>query len=147
MCVLLSPCSQLTEEISSCSVCLEAVKDPVRLLCGHWSCKLCVLSFRDQNGLTADYSCKKCGKGTETDQDLQSVLLEKKIKRCEMETEKLQAEKETFQAEKEKFQAEKETFELKKRKLALEIQLLEQKGSYTNNNQGVVFSTTRIPYI
>ena len=85
------------------------------------------------------------------DQDLQSVLLEKTIKRVEMETEKLQAEKEklqaeketfqaekeTFQAEKEKFQAEKEKsqaekekFELEKRKLALEIQSLEQKGSY-----------------
>ncbi|XP_036967400.1 uncharacterized protein LOC119026869 isoform X1 [Acanthopagrus latus] len=179
---------QLTEEISSCSVCEEAVKDPVPLLCGHQSCKQCVPSFWDQYSSTAVYPCKTCGRrfkgepehqthsednkknlnlpsasrpapqnttgpaGREKrDQDLQSVLLEKTIKRVEMETEKLQAEKEklqaeketfqaekeTFQAEKEKFQAEKEKsqaekekFELEKRKLALEIQSLEQKGSY-----------------
>ncbi|XP_030287418.1 uncharacterized protein LOC115590264 [Sparus aurata] len=145
----------------SCSVCEEAVKDPVPLLCGHWSCKQCVYSFRDEYGETANYSCKKCGRRPETDQDLQSVLLEKKIKRVEMETEKLQAEKETFQAEKETFQAEKETFqaekeklqaekeafELEKRKLTLEIQSLEQKGKYTNNDQGDVIPKTRIPYI
>ncbi|KAM8747173.1 uncharacterized protein AB9X84_015283 isoform 2-T2 [Acanthopagrus schlegelii] len=132
--------SQLTEEISSCSVCEEAVKDPVPLLCGHQSCKQCVLSFRDQNSSTADYSCKKCGRRPETDQDLQSVLLEKKIKRVEMETEKLQAEKE-------KLQAEKEKFELEKRKLALEIQALELNGSYTNYDHGVMIPKTRIPYI
>ncbi|XP_036967432.1 uncharacterized protein LOC119026885 isoform X2 [Acanthopagrus latus] len=139
--------SQLTEEISSCSVCEEAVKDPVPLLCGHQSCKQCVLSFRDQNSSTADYSCKKCGRRPETDQDLQSVLLEKNIKRVEMETEKLQAEKEKLEAEKETFQAEKEKFELEKRKLALEIQALELNDSYTNYDHGVVIPKTRIPYV
>ncbi|XP_073331097.1 uncharacterized protein [Pagrus major] len=169
--------SQLTEDSSSCSVCEEAVRDPVRLLCGHRSCKQCVCSFWDRYGSTADDPCKKCGKrfrGDQTDteddnknlnlpsaprpapenttepvgrekrdQDLQSVLLEKTIKRVEMETEKLQAEKEKLQAEKEKsqaekekLQAEKEKFKLEKRKLALEIQLLEQQGKYTNYDHG-----------
>ncbi|XP_030287435.1 E3 ubiquitin-protein ligase TRIM39-like [Sparus aurata] len=195
--------SQLTEEISSCSVCEEAVRDPVRLLCGHWSCKQCSHSFWEQYGSTADYSCKTCGRrfkgepehqtdseddkknlnlpsasrpapqnssgpaGREKrDQDLRSVLLEKTIKRVEMETDKLQAEKEWLQAEKEKSQAEKEwlqaekeksqaekekshaekeKFELEKRKLALEIQSLEQKGKYTNNDQGVLIPNKENP--
>ena len=97
------------------------------------------------------------------DQDLQSVLLEKTIKRVEMETEKLQAEKgsfqaekeklqaekekfqaekEKFQAEKEKSQAEKEKFELEKRKLALEIQSLEQKGIYNPYTHSYTFPHT-----
>ncbi|XP_073331099.1 uncharacterized protein [Pagrus major] len=153
--------SQLTEDSSSCSVCEEDVKDPVRLLCGHWSCKQCVCSFWDRYGSTADDPCKKCARRSERDQDLQSVLLEKKIKRVEMETEKLQAEKEKSQvekeklqtereksqAEKEKLQAEKEKFELEKMKLALEIQLLEQQGKHTNYDHGVLIPNKGIPYI
>lgn len=53
--------------------------------------------------------------------DLQAVLLKKEIKRVEMETEKLRVEKE----------------KLEKRKLALKIQLLERKASYTIENDSV----------
>ncbi|XP_030287417.1 uncharacterized protein LOC115590263 [Sparus aurata] len=150
--------SQLTEEISSCSVCEEAVKDPVRLLCGHRSCKQCVLSFRDQNGSAADYSCKTCGKKfrgepehqTDSEDDKKNLNLPSASRPAPQNTtgpagrekrdldlrsvllvktiKRVEMETEKLQAEKEKLQVEKEMVDLKKRKLTLEIQLLEQKG-------------------
>ncbi|XP_028420451.1 NACHT, LRR and PYD domains-containing protein 12-like [Perca flavescens] len=45
--------SELTGEPSSCPICMEALSDPVRLTCGHWSCKQCGSS---------DNLCAKCGK-------------------------------------------------------------------------------------
>ncbi|XP_031169800.1 NLR family CARD domain-containing protein 3-like isoform X1 [Sander lucioperca] len=45
--------SEQTGEPSSCPMCMEALSDPVRLTCGHWSCKQCVSS---------DNPCAKCGK-------------------------------------------------------------------------------------
>ncbi|XP_059210215.1 protein NLRC3-like isoform X2 [Centropristis striata] len=45
--------SQLPEEQSSCSVCMEALSNPVRLTCGHWSCKQCD---------SPEQPCTMCGK-------------------------------------------------------------------------------------
>ncbi|XP_039677261.1 NLR family CARD domain-containing protein 3-like isoform X2 [Perca fluviatilis] len=50
--------SELTVEPSSCAMCMEALSDPVRLTCGHWSCKQCVGS---------DNPCTKCGKKVRKD--------------------------------------------------------------------------------
>ncbi|KAF1380904.1 hypothetical protein PFLUV_G00168900 [Perca fluviatilis] len=47
--------SELTGEPSSCSICMEAISDPVRLTCEHWSCKQCVSSDNPVH-------CAKCGK-------------------------------------------------------------------------------------
>ncbi|GLD68079.1 protein NLRC3-like protein, partial [Lates japonicus] len=51
--------SQLTGELHSCSVCEEDSRDPVKLTCGHWSCKQCLGSDWDS---LPDYPCPKCGK-------------------------------------------------------------------------------------
>nr|XP_033465257.1 NLR family CARD domain-containing protein 3-like [Epinephelus lanceolatus] len=45
--------SKLSGEPSSCSMCLEVLRDPVRLTCGHWSCRLC---------FSSDCTCTKCEK-------------------------------------------------------------------------------------
>ncbi|XP_037614995.1 protein NLRC3-like isoform X4 [Sebastes umbrosus] len=54
--------SQPIGEPSSCSVCMEDVRDPVGLGCGHRSCKLCVSS---------DDRCNKCGKKPREDPEHQ----------------------------------------------------------------------------
>ncbi|XP_076581067.1 protein NLRC3-like isoform X2 [Chaetodon auriga] len=54
--------SQPTGEPSSCSVCMEVLRDPVHFICGHWSCKQCVSSDWDQYDSPADHPCDKCGK-------------------------------------------------------------------------------------
>ncbi|XP_041821608.1 NLR family CARD domain-containing protein 3-like isoform X2 [Chelmon rostratus] len=53
---------ELTGEPSSCSVCMEVLRDPVHFVCGHWSCKQCVSSDWDQYDSPAEYPCAKCGK-------------------------------------------------------------------------------------
>ncbi|XP_074518347.1 NLR family CARD domain-containing protein 3-like isoform X2 [Halichoeres trimaculatus] len=45
--------SQLSGEPSSCSACMESLKDPVKMPCGHWSCEECLR-----------LDCKTCGKKT-----------------------------------------------------------------------------------
>ncbi|XP_041635486.1 NLR family CARD domain-containing protein 3-like [Cheilinus undulatus] len=49
-------------EKQSCSVCEEALRDPVHFACGHSSCKQCISSDWDQGDSPADYPCKTCGK-------------------------------------------------------------------------------------
>ncbi|KAK2863273.1 hypothetical protein Q5P01_002806 [Channa striata] len=54
--------SHLTVQPSNCSVCNAHLRDPVQFICGHWSCKQCVSSVRDQSDSPADEPCPKCGK-------------------------------------------------------------------------------------
>ncbi|XP_016537110.1 protein NLRC3-like [Poecilia formosa] len=54
-----SKCQKFSEELSSCSVCQQVLKDLVYFICGHPSCKDCLgLSLND---LPTDSPCTQCG--------------------------------------------------------------------------------------
>ncbi|KAM9759429.1 NLR family CARD domain-containing protein 3-like isoform 4-T4 [Menidia menidia] len=81
------------EQLSSCALCQDVLKDPVSTSCGHWFCRQCSSSYWDQSASSGDPPCPQCGERTRTvaaDAGLQQVLEEHKLSlrsRCEHVTE------------------------------------------------------------
>ncbi|KAM6901521.1 tripartite motif-containing protein 16-like [Lycodopsis pacificus] len=51
---------QLDEEKLCCSICLELLKDPVTIPCGHNYCMNCIKSHWDEEGQKKLHSCPQC---------------------------------------------------------------------------------------
>ncbi|KAM9758625.1 NACHT, LRR and PYD domains-containing protein 12-like isoform 2-T3 [Menidia menidia] len=52
------------EQLSSCALCQDVLKDPVSTGCGHWFCRQCSSSYWDQSASSGDSPCPQCRKRT-----------------------------------------------------------------------------------
>ncbi|KAK5879747.1 hypothetical protein CesoFtcFv8_022840 [Champsocephalus esox] len=61
------------EQLSSCALCQDVLKDPVSTSCGHWFCRQCITSYWEQRPPSGDSSCPQCGKRSRTRAGLQTA--------------------------------------------------------------------------
>ncbi|CAG6016242.1 unnamed protein product, partial [Menidia menidia] len=54
------------EQLSSCALCQDVLKDPVSTSCGHWFCRQSSSSYWDQSALSGHPPCPQCGERTIT---------------------------------------------------------------------------------
>ncbi|XP_034069738.1 protein NLRC3-like isoform X8 [Gymnodraco acuticeps] len=61
------------EQLSSCALCQDVLKDPVSTSCGHWFCRQCITSYWEQRPPSGDPSCPQCGERPRTRAGLQTA--------------------------------------------------------------------------
>ena len=54
------------EQLCSCALCQDVLKDPVSTSCGHWFCRQCITSYWNQSASSGDSSCPQCGQRLRT---------------------------------------------------------------------------------
>jgi len=52
--------ARVSQNVSLCAVCLDLLKDPVAIPCGHTYCKSCITDCWDQEDQMRVYSCPRC---------------------------------------------------------------------------------------
>ncbi|XP_026083660.1 E3 ubiquitin/ISG15 ligase TRIM25-like [Carassius auratus] len=52
--------ARVSQDEFTCSVCLDLLKDPVTIQCGHSYCKICITDCWDQEDQMRVYSCPQC---------------------------------------------------------------------------------------
>ncbi|MEQ2234790.1 hypothetical protein ILYODFUR_034979 [Ilyodon furcidens] len=55
-------CVYVDDQVSSCALCQDALKDPVSSSCGHWFCRQCISSYWEGFASSRHPSCPQCGK-------------------------------------------------------------------------------------
>ncbi|XP_033978477.1 NACHT, LRR and PYD domains-containing protein 3-like [Trematomus bernacchii] len=61
------------EQLSSCALCQDVLKDPVSTSCGHWFCRQCITSYWEQRPPSRDSCCPQCGERSRTRAGLQTA--------------------------------------------------------------------------
>ncbi|XP_034054851.1 protein NLRC3-like isoform X2 [Gymnodraco acuticeps] len=61
------------EQLYSCALCQDVLKDPVSTSCGHWFCRQCITSYWEQHPPSGDSSCPQCGERPRTRAGLQTA--------------------------------------------------------------------------
>ncbi|XP_033981561.1 protein NLRC3-like, partial [Trematomus bernacchii] len=77
------------EQLSSCALCQDVLKDPVSTSCGHWFCRQCITSYWEQRPPSGDPCCPQCGERSRTRAGLQTANEHRLSlrRRCERVTE------------------------------------------------------------
>ncbi|XP_071058593.1 protein NLRC3-like isoform X1 [Pseudochaenichthys georgianus] len=61
------------EQLSSCALCQDVLKDPVSTSCGHWFCRQCIASYWEQRPPSVDPCCPQCRERCSTRAGLQTA--------------------------------------------------------------------------